>query len=76
MSTTATVGANLRKELQYSQLSATKQPLPPMRSVPPIAGRLLPTMTVGSRPASMVISAIMEVEVVLPCVPARQTTLS
>ena len=38
--------------------------------------RLLPTITVGSICASMVMSVIIEVEVVLPCVPARQTTLS
>ena len=73
---TEIVGAKRRKELVYSQLSATKQLLPPMRSVPPMAGRLLPTMTVGSICASMVIMVIIEVEVVLPCVPERQTTLS
>ena len=50
-----------------------KQSCAPMRSVPPMAGKLLPTMVVGSRPASMAISVIIEVEVVFPCVPDRQT---
>ena len=47
-------GKSVTAETPKSQLSATKQPLPPIRSVPPMAGRLLPTITVGSICASMV----------------------
>ena len=71
---TDTVGRKDRKELRYSQASATKRSLWPMRRVPPMEGSSPPTMTVGSRDAAWVKVAIMAVVEVLPWVPATHTT--
>ncbi len=65
-----TVGKKCRKLLVYSQASVRKVLEPPTRIFPPMAGRMPPTEMVGSVSAARRTVDIMEVVVVLPCVPA------
>ena len=54
----------------YSQASVRKVWECPTRMLPPISGRMPPTVMVGSMPASRRSMESMEVVVVFPCVPA------
>ena len=56
----------LRKLLVYSQASVTKVSDCPTRILPPMEGRIPPTLMVGSQAPSRRIWEIMEVVVVLP----------
>ena len=68
--TIAIVGNNCKKLLSYSSASTIVQsPLPNLALVPPKSLRRPPTITVGSIPALIKINPIIEVVVVLPCVP-------
>ena len=67
---TAVVGEKERKESQYSHASKMKYSFPPMRYAPPMSESSAPLTTVGSRPADMNISDIIDVTVLLPWVPA------
>src|SRR3990167_5920594 len=62
-------GLRLRKFFLYSQASTTKYSLLPATKLLPWSFNKLPTITVGSSPASIRILAIIAVVVVLPCAP-------
>ncbi len=68
--TTATVGESIRKLPSLSSASATRSFPWPSRALVPSARSLPPITTVGSRPARASTSAMKDVVVVLPCVPA------
>ena len=62
-------GKKLKKLFVYSQASVTNVSDSPTRIFPPIAGRIPPTLMVGSHFPSKRIWETIEVVVVLPCVP-------
>ena len=66
-------GKKLRKLLVYSQASVRKISEFPTRIFPPMAGRIPPTLMVGSHSPFKRMWEIMEVVVVFPCVPATAT---
>ena len=69
-------GRKVKKLLVYSHASDTKMEEAPTRRFPPIDGRIPPTEIVGSALAAIRISLIIEVVVVLPCVPATAMDFS
>src|SRR5271166_245792 len=68
--TTARMGDNFRKERSLSSASATRYCDLPRRAFEPRVSTRPPTTTVGSRPPAASTVAIIDVVVVLPCMPA------
>ena len=69
-------GKKLKKLLVYSQASVRKVSDCPTRMFPPIAGRMPPTLMVGSQSPFRRMWDSMEVVVVLPWVPATAMGVS
>ena len=57
----------------YSHASKMKFSRPPTRYAPSMEESSAPEMTVGSAPAARKISVVIEVVVLLPCMPASPT---
>ena len=68
--TTARIGESRKKDRSLSSASATRYCDLPDRAFDPMASTRPPTTTVGSRPPAANTEAIIEVVVVLPCMPA------